>query len=73
MRALFYESVMDIYFSHHKPVRAGLHVRVRRVDENKRRHYLDLAMKEADRRMNEALPQLDLSNNDVGCEEQWKI
>jgi hypothetical protein len=54
-----------VLFSDHKPVRCGLELRVKTVRDADRRKYLDQAMKEADKYVNEALPQVSLTTNDV--------
>ncbi|CAG9534899.1 unnamed protein product [Cercopithifilaria johnstoni] len=65
IRQQFYESVESVVFSDHKPVRSIFHVGIRSVDEAKRDACLEEAIREADRRANEALPQIELSQNEV--------
>ncbi|VDK82094.1 unnamed protein product [Onchocerca ochengi] len=61
----FYESVESVMISDHKPVRSIFHVEIRSIDEVKRDTCLEEAIREADRRANEALPQIELSQNEV--------
>lgn len=65
IRQQFYESVESVVFSDHKPVRSIFHVEIRSVDEAKRDACLEEAIREADRRANEALPQIELSESEV--------
>ncbi|VDK68497.1 unnamed protein product [Litomosoides sigmodontis] len=65
IRQLFYESVESVVFSDHKPVRSIFHVEIRSVNEAKRDACLEEAIREADRRANEALPQIELSESEV--------
>ncbi|VDM95767.1 unnamed protein product [Thelazia callipaeda] len=65
IRQQFYESVESVVFSDHKPVRSGFHVKVRNIDQMKRIACFEEAIREADRRANEALPQIELSQNEV--------
>ncbi|OZC12462.1 hypothetical protein X798_00093 [Onchocerca flexuosa] len=65
VRQQFYESVESVMISDHKPVRSIFHVEIRSIDEIKRDICLEEAVREADRRANEALPQIELSQNEV--------
>ncbi|EFO28046.2 endonuclease/Exonuclease/phosphatase [Loa loa] len=65
VRQQFYESVESVVFSDHKPVRSIFHVEIRNIDEAKRDACLEEAIREADRRANEALPQIELSQSEV--------
>ncbi|KAL3998191.1 Endonuclease/Exonuclease/phosphatase family protein [Acanthocheilonema viteae] len=65
IRQQFYESVESVVFSDHKPVRSIFHVKIRSIDEAKRDACLEEAIREADRRANEALPQIELSQSEV--------
>ncbi|MCP9260302.1 Endonuclease/Exonuclease/phosphatase [Dirofilaria immitis] len=65
VRQQFYESVESVMFSDHKPVRSIFHVEIRSIDEVKRDACLEEAVREADRRANEALPQIELSQNEI--------
>ncbi|KAK6106099.1 Endonuclease/Exonuclease/phosphatase family protein [Brugia pahangi] len=65
VRQKVYESVESVVFSDHKPVRSVFYVEVRHVDEAKRNACLEEAVREADRRANEALPQIELSQSEV--------
>lgn len=51
--------------SDHKPVRSLFHVNVRSIDPAKYAICYEEAVREADRRANEALPQIALSQNEV--------
>ncbi|VDN17055.1 unnamed protein product [Gongylonema pulchrum] len=65
VRQLAYESVESVMFSDHKPVRAIFQVKIRTIDQAKRDACYEEAVREADRRANEALPQVELSQNDI--------
>ncbi|WKX91587.1 hypothetical protein Q1695_009987 [Nippostrongylus brasiliensis] len=60
-----YESVERILISDHKPVRAVFILGVRTVDQAKADRLYDEAIREADRRANELLPQVSLSMTEV--------
>ncbi|VDL84832.1 unnamed protein product [Nippostrongylus brasiliensis] len=60
-----YESVERILISDHKPVRAVFVLGVRTVDQAKADRLYDEAIREADRRANELLPQVSLSMTEV--------
>uniref|UniRef100_A0A1I7XF41 IPPc domain-containing protein n=1 Tax=Heterorhabditis bacteriophora TaxID=37862 RepID=A0A1I7XF41_HETBA len=55
-----YESIEQISISDHKPVRANFQVNLRSIDQNKADYLYDEAIREADRRANELLPQISL-------------
>uniref|UniRef100_A0A915PME1 Inositol polyphosphate-related phosphatase domain-containing protein n=1 Tax=Setaria digitata TaxID=48799 RepID=A0A915PME1_9BILA len=65
VRQQLYESIESVAFSDHKPVRSVFLVEIRSVDEAKRLACLEEAVREADRRANEALPQIELSQSEV--------
>lgn len=65
MKQQFYESVESVMFSDHKPVRSIFHLKIRTIDRAKRDACFEEAIREADRRANEALPQIELSQNEV--------
>lgn len=60
-----YESVERILVSDHKPVRALFVLSVRTIDQEKADRLYDEAIREADRRANELLPQVSLSMTEV--------
>lgn len=60
-----YESVERIFISDHKPVRASFTIKVRSIDQEKADQLYDEAIREADRRANELLPQVSLSITEV--------
>ncbi|CAI2314450.1 unnamed protein product [Caenorhabditis sp. 36 PRJEB53466] len=59
------ESVETITVSDHKPVRAIFSLKVKKIDEKGANLVYEEAIREADRRANEALPQVQLSVNEV--------
>ncbi|CAB3408532.1 unnamed protein product [Caenorhabditis bovis] len=59
------ESVESISISDHKPVRAIFNLKVKLIDEEKQKALYEEAIREADRRANELLPQIKLSLNEV--------
>ncbi|KAL6722412.1 hypothetical protein Aduo_019988 [Ancylostoma duodenale] len=59
------ESVEQISISDHKPVRACFALTVRSIDQAKADKLYDEAIREADRRANELLPQVSLSMTEV--------
>ncbi|KJH51837.1 hypothetical protein DICVIV_02028 [Dictyocaulus viviparus] len=64
-----YESIEEISISDHKPVRAYFSIRIRSIDQAKADQLYEEAIREADRRANELLPQVSLSiTEDV---QQW--
>ncbi|KAK6730700.1 hypothetical protein RB195_007268 [Necator americanus] len=60
-----FESVEQISISDHKPVRACFALTVRSIDQVKADKLYDEAIREADRRANELLPQVSLSLTEV--------
>lgn len=64
---IFYDSVNEITLSDHKPVRALFNVTVREIDKSKIKAIYEDAIREADKRLNEALPQIWISDQEV-CE-----
>ncbi|KIH50523.1 hypothetical protein ANCDUO_19398, partial [Ancylostoma duodenale] len=60
-----FESVEQISISDHKPVRACFALTVRSIDQAKADKLYDEAIREADRRANELLPQVSLSMTEV--------
>ncbi|KAJ1349094.1 hypothetical protein KIN20_004544 [Parelaphostrongylus tenuis] len=60
-----YESVERVFISDHKPVRASFSIKVRSIDQDKANRLYDEAIREADRRANELLPQVSLSMTEV--------
>ncbi|EYC03799.1 hypothetical protein Y032_0091g2433 [Ancylostoma ceylanicum] len=60
-----FESVEQITISDHKPVRACFALTVRSIDQAKADKLYDEAIREADRRANELLPQVSLSMTEV--------
>ncbi|CAI4230184.1 unnamed protein product [Auanema sp. JU1783] len=61
----FYDSVPEITVSDHKPVRAGFNLVLKQIDQAKADRLYDEAIREADRRANENLPQVELSEREV--------
>lgn len=60
-----YDSVDEVTLSDHKPVRAVFQLTVRKVDKKKVKRIHEEAIREADKRANEALPQIWLSDSEV--------
>ncbi|CAJ0594617.1 unnamed protein product [Cylicocyclus nassatus] len=60
-----FESIEQISISDHKPVRAKFALRIRSIDQEKADKLYDEAIREADRRANELLPQVSLSITEV--------
>ncbi|KAK6051768.1 endonuclease/exonuclease/phosphatase family protein, partial [Cooperia oncophora] len=60
-----YESAERIVISDHKPVRAAFNLSVRKIDQAKADRIYDEAIREADRRANELLPQVSLSMTEI--------
>uniref|UniRef100_A0A7I5E6C4 Rho-GAP domain-containing protein n=1 Tax=Haemonchus contortus TaxID=6289 RepID=A0A7I5E6C4_HAECO len=65
LKVLRYESVEQIVISDHKPVRAAFNLRIRKIDQTKADQLYDEAIREADRKANELLPQVSLSMTEV--------
>ncbi|KAF1768783.1 hypothetical protein GCK72_000596 [Caenorhabditis remanei] len=59
------ESVETITISDHKPVRALFNLKVKKINESGANSVYEEAIREADRRANEELPQVQLSLNEV--------
>ncbi|EGT47319.1 CBN-OCRL-1 protein [Caenorhabditis brenneri] len=59
------ESVEAITISDHKPVRALFNLKVKKINESGANSVYEEAIREADRRANEELPQVQLSSNEV--------
>uniref|UniRef100_A0A8R1DVY2 IPPc domain-containing protein n=1 Tax=Caenorhabditis japonica TaxID=281687 RepID=A0A8R1DVY2_CAEJA len=59
------ESVETITISDHKPVRAVFNLKTKKINESDANVVYDDAIREADRRANEELPQVQLSLNEV--------
>ncbi|VDK48225.1 unnamed protein product [Anisakis simplex] len=60
-----YDSVDEVTISDHKPVRAVFQLTVREVDSYKVKLIHEEAIREADKRANEALPQIWLSDSEI--------
>lgn len=60
-----YDSIDDVKVSDHKPVVAAFQLTVRRIDPLKVKRVHDEATREADKRANEALPQIWLSTTEI--------
>uniref|UniRef100_A0A183UVK3 IPPc domain-containing protein n=1 Tax=Toxocara canis TaxID=6265 RepID=A0A183UVK3_TOXCA len=60
-----YDSVEEITLSDHKPVRAVFQLTVRKIDKKKVEKIHEEAIREADKRINEALPQIWLSDSEI--------
>ncbi|KAK5969127.1 hypothetical protein GCK32_006918 [Trichostrongylus colubriformis] len=65
LKVSHYESVDWIIISDHKPVRAAFKLGVRKIDQEKADELYDEAIREADRKANELLPQVSLSMTEV--------
>lgn len=58
-------SIDTITISDHKPVRAMFNLKVKKINESGANNVYEEAIREADRRANEELPQVQLSLNEV--------
>ncbi|CAJ0962985.1 unnamed protein product, partial [Mesorhabditis belari] len=65
IRQLSYESLEAVVISDHKPVRAFFALRLRKIDQQKADRLYEDAIREADRRANELLPQISLSASEL--------
>lgn len=59
------ESVETITVSDHKPVRAMFNLKVKKINDSGANMVYEEAIREADRRANDELPQVQLSLNEV--------
>lgn len=62
---LSYNSVERVTFSDHKPVCSTFLLTVKRIDHRKRDAVYEEVLRESDKRANELLPQITLSQNEV--------
>uniref|UniRef100_A0A0N5AB20 IPPc domain-containing protein n=1 Tax=Syphacia muris TaxID=451379 RepID=A0A0N5AB20_9BILA len=62
---MLYDSVDEIKLSDHKPVIAAFQLTIRKIDQTKVKKVHDEATREADRRVNDALPQVQLSATEI--------
>ncbi|PIO65045.1 hypothetical protein TELCIR_13305, partial [Teladorsagia circumcincta] len=65
LKVSHYESADWVIISDHKPVRAAFKLGVRKIDQEKADKLYDEAIREADRKANELLPQVSLSMTEV--------
>lgn len=65
VQQILYKSIEHIVFSDHKPVCSIFDLTVKLIDEEKRNIIYEDLLREADKRANELLPQISLSQTDV--------
>lgn len=65
VKQLTYNSIERIVFSDHKPVISNFDLTIKLIDKNKRNIIYEDLLREGDKRVNELLPQISLSQIDV--------
>lgn len=64
VRTIVYASIESISFSDHKPVVAHFHLTVKTVDQKRKAAVYEEVLRESDKKTNELLPQITLSNTE---------